>query len=181
MPKSFGIFCTSSLLSGHTHSAHTNNLMQDAYNMTYKAWAIMVLIPLILTTILVMIAWGEVSFKTKNNPVFSSSIDRGTSIPVADVSASIPDDLPSVSSSQNHSYKVKKRIKFSKKCEFNRRKGIISGNAENEEAQFNTRLAYLEPLLESGLQVACQKVTKFQVVQICVIYTEKPTLPQTPY
>jgi hypothetical protein len=37
--------------------------MQDAYNITYKAWAIMVLIPLILKTISVMIAWGEVSFK----------------------------------------------------------------------------------------------------------------------
>jgi hypothetical protein len=31
--------------------------------MTYTAWAIMVLIPMILTTILVLIAWGEVSFK----------------------------------------------------------------------------------------------------------------------
>ena len=66
MPKvlePFDILCTSSPLSGRTHSAHTNNLMQDAYNMTYKAWAIMVLIPMILTTILVLIAWGEVSFK----------------------------------------------------------------------------------------------------------------------
>ena len=40
----------------------TNILMQDAYNMTYKAWAIMVLVPLILTTLLVLIAWGGVSF-----------------------------------------------------------------------------------------------------------------------
>ena len=66
MPKVLGpfdIFYTSSPFSRRTHSAHTNNLMQDAYNMTYKAWAIMVLIPLILTTILVMIAWGEVSLK----------------------------------------------------------------------------------------------------------------------
>ena len=68
MPKvfePFDILCTSSPLSVRTLSAHTNNLMQDAYNMTYKAWAIMVLIPLILTTILVMIAWGEVSFKNE--------------------------------------------------------------------------------------------------------------------
>ena len=68
MPKVLGpfdIFYTSSPFSRRTHSAHTNNLMQDAYNMTYKAWAIMVLIPLILTAILVMIAWGEVSLKKK--------------------------------------------------------------------------------------------------------------------
>jgi hypothetical protein len=109
MPKvlePLDIFYTSSPFSRRTHSAHTNYLMQDAYNITYKAWAIMVLIPLILTTISVMIAWGEVSFK-KEQTRLKKYIDRGTSIPVADVSASIPDDIPSVSSSQNHSYKVK--------------------------------------------------------------------------
>ena len=33
------------------------------------------------------------------------------------------------------------------------RRGVITGDAEKEEAQFNSKLAYIEPILESGLQV----------------------------
>ena len=33
------------------------------------------------------------------------------------------------------------------------RRGVIAGDAEKEEAQFNSKLAYVEPILESGLQV----------------------------
>ena len=40
-----------------------------------------------------------------------------------------------------------------KKSFFPIRYGFIAGDAEKEEAQLNTRLAYLEPIIESGLQV----------------------------
>ena len=33
------------------------------------------------------------------------------------------------------------------------RRGFICGDADKEEAQFNSKLAYIEPILESGLQV----------------------------
>ena len=37
------------------------NIFQNVYNLSYKVWAIMVLLPLVLTIIIVLMTWVEVS------------------------------------------------------------------------------------------------------------------------